>query len=92
MSFSKEEASETAIEYGKLCSILYPMINLILEYNKPKKYHIKIFPDFNKSKSLVDIDFDFNISIMNVLKCLISLIFEIIINYKKIKTKKGVKI
>ena len=92
VSLSKNEASETAIEYGKICSIICPIINLVLENTKPKEYNVKIFPDFNKTKTSIDADFKFNISLINIFKCLANLIFEIILNYKKIKAKKGVKI
>ena len=63
ISLSKKEASETAIEYGKICSIICPIINLVLENTKPKEYNVKIFPDFNKTKTSIDADFNFNISL-----------------------------
>ena len=91
ISIAEDNAFDTALKYGKVCGILYPIIKLILDENKPKDYKIKIVPNFDDNKSTLNVDLLFDITIFNLLICIFKVLIETIKYHIKIKTKKGVK-
>lgn len=44
-------ASTTAIKYGVVCSVVYPLVSGILGVCKHKKYTVSVTPDFDLKKS-----------------------------------------
>lgn len=90
ISVASEDAHETAINYGRLCALFYPTIKTILDNNKPKRYTIKIFPNFKESKTELNLDIKFGISAFNLLKYSMNGLVGFVKYYIK-KAKKGVQ-
>ncbi len=47
IALSGEDASSTAVTYGKLCSVIYPAINIITSVCVCKDYHVTVEPVFD---------------------------------------------
>ncbi|MBQ6066928.1 MAG: DUF2953 domain-containing protein [Clostridia bacterium] len=43
---AKQDAAETALYYGEVCSALFPMLGALAAKCKVKKYDINVYPDF----------------------------------------------
>ncbi len=43
---TKNDAAETAIYYGEVCSALFPMLGALVTKYKVRKYDINVYPDF----------------------------------------------
>lgn len=43
---AKNDAAETAIYYGEVCSAIFPMLGALVTKYKVRKYDINVFPDF----------------------------------------------
>lgn len=50
IALSGEDAASTAVTYGKLCSVIYPAINVITSVMVCKDYHVTIEPVFDIDK------------------------------------------
>ncbi len=50
LAIKGSDASDTALTYGKLCSVIYPSINIITAATKTKDYHITVEPVFDDSR------------------------------------------
>ena len=53
IALSGEDAASTAVTYGKLCSVVYPAINVITAATVCKDYHVTIEPVFDIDKDTV---------------------------------------
>lgn len=42
-----DDASDTALKYGKLCAVIYPSLDIILSVTDTKDYKISVMPDFD---------------------------------------------
>lgn len=51
IAVGSDDAATTAINYGRLCSILYPLISVTLKNNFQSRPDIQIKPDFQLQKS-----------------------------------------
>ena len=54
MSISSDEAANTAILYGTVCSVLYPILSLITSNSSVKYKEINVSADFNKTAIVAD--------------------------------------
>ncbi len=79
LSVAGEDAAKTAIDYGMVCSIVYPVLSLFDSILNVKYKSIDIRSDFEGKKS----SFNFELSIK------ISLIFILIFGYKIFKEYKN---
>ncbi len=43
---AKNDAAETAIYYGEVCSILFPLLGALVSKLKVRKYDINVYPDY----------------------------------------------
>lgn len=43
-----DDAADTAIEYGKYCSVIYPLVSTVVTATKCKGYGVDIVPDFDE--------------------------------------------
>ena len=43
---SKQDAAETAVYYGEVCSVLFPLFGALASKCRMKKYDINIYPDY----------------------------------------------
>lgn len=51
ISVSSGDAASTAVTYGKLCSAVYPAINVITAATKCKDWHVTVEPVFDDEKT-----------------------------------------
>lgn len=49
LTVATDDACDTAVEYGKICSLLYPVLSVIRENTNTKMKRININADFNKT-------------------------------------------
>lgn len=61
MAVVGENAANTAILYGKVCSAVFPLLTWICSCAKVRKYHADIRPDFIAPKSSAAIALEFSI-------------------------------
>ena len=54
MSISSDEAADTAVFYGTVCSVLYPILSLITTNSSVKYKEINVSADFNKTAIVAD--------------------------------------
>lgn len=80
-----EDAADTALKYGKVCSVFYPAVTIICENAKCKDYSLDVAPDFaNDAKPTVYGDFRFHIRLFYALYYGIRALFKfILIRYKR---------
>ena len=55
ISVSQDNAADTAIKYGYVCSAVYPAVSLILNSVKFNDYSVDIAPNFDKKKSEINL-------------------------------------
>lgn len=73
IALSGEDAASVAVNYGKLCSALYPSINVITSMTACKSYHIVVEPMFDpEMKTEVFADIYLYLRIIFVLAAAIS--------------------
>ncbi|HZJ78598.1 MAG TPA: DUF2953 domain-containing protein, partial [Clostridia bacterium] len=94
ITVSKGDAAQTAIEYGKICSQVFPAMGFICSNMKVKKYDLNISPDYlaNKSKaklyaylSVVPIAIT-NAAVVLAVKLLFNVLLKIL--FKNMKSQK----
>ncbi len=80
-----DDAADTALKYGKICSVFYPAVTIVCESAKCKDYSLDVTPDFSDDAvSKVYGDFRFHIRVFYVLKYGLRALSKIIlIRYKK---------
>lgn len=59
MTVTKNDAAQTAIYYGQLCSTIFPMLGTFVTKYKVKKYDFNITPDFLARKSTAEMHISF---------------------------------
>jgi hypothetical protein len=52
-AISEEDAAQTAVQYGKICAVVYPLIKILSTGKKWKNFEVHIFPDFKEEKSRI---------------------------------------
>ena len=50
LAIKGSDASDTALTYGRLCSVIYPSVNIITAATKTKDYHVTVEPVFDDSR------------------------------------------
>lgn len=72
-----EDSAATAIRYGQVCAILYPLISSLKSIVRIKDPCIEVYPDFKNttSKSAVEFNSNIKISIFKLLAIAVSVLF-----------------
>ena len=85
LSVVGEDAADTALKYGKICSVFYPAVTIVCETAKCRDYSLDVTPDFSEdAKATVYGKFRFHIRAFYVLKYgLKALVQLILIRYKR---------
>ncbi len=55
IAVSEENAADTAIKYGYVCAVVYPVVSLILNSVRFNDYSVDIAPNFEKKESEVNL-------------------------------------
>lgn len=76
LSVSSEDAADTAIMYGTICTALYPVLSLITSNASVKYKEINISADFNKTAIILDLSFCVKLRLIYALVALIKGYFE----------------
>lgn len=50
LAIKDEDAAATALTYGRLCSVIYPSVNIITAATKMKDYRVSVEPVFDDSR------------------------------------------
>ena len=80
---ASEDAATTAIEYGAVCSAVYPALSFIDSIANVKMKSINVAADFNSDKP----DFGFSVIIRARILFLIIMAFGVFSEYNKFKTR-----
>lgn len=80
MAVGADDAAETATSYAKTCSYIFPLLGLICNTMKVRKYYADIYPDFIRTKSRSYIYANLKIRPIFVLGMGISSLFHIIVS------------
>lgn len=88
IAVGSDNAATTAINYGRLCSVVYPLVSIALKNNFQSRPDIQISPDFQlqKSKMLVETKLRVNVGKTFWLAC-VALVSYLKLMYKS-KQKK----
>lgn len=80
-----EDAADTALKYGKLCSVVYSAVSVICSTAKCSDYNVSVTPDFDdEAKMKVFADSQFYIRVYYVLKYSLKALFKLLmIRYKR---------
>lgn len=80
-----EDAADTALKYGKVCSVFYPAVTIVCESAKCRDYSLDVTPDFaDDAVAKVKADFRFYIRTFFALKYGLKALFKLLfIRYKR---------
>lgn len=76
IAVSTDDAAETAIRYGKICSVVYPAASFLLSSTRSKEYTVDIRPDFDRDSSRIRAEAVLKIRVLFLLLIGISLFFK----------------
>lgn len=86
------DAAGTAIEYGKVCRIVYPLLGFICNNNAVKRYDASVEPDFLANHSEGEFSFEFHLIIRKIINATLGmavrLVFKVLLKFLK-GAKKG---
>lgn len=87
ITVSSENSAETAINYGRVSSIVYPIATLLFNLNRPKNYNIVVSPDFLSTKMNFYLKLCAKMRIWNLLVLVIEILRsmyknEVILNWR----------
>ena len=74
------DAAETALEYGRVCQKIFPVMSFICTNLTVKKYDVEIHPDFLSDKNKVEFAFSVSVRPIFILNAIIVLAFRLLIN------------
>ncbi len=86
------DAGDSAIKYGKVCTVLFPALKVITDIVTVEDYDVNVNPDFsdepkNTAKALVDA----RIRIISIIRIAFKRAFEVLMLYIKAKPRKNKK-
>ncbi len=76
-------AAETALAYGKACSIVYPSVGALAGMTKCKKYAVEVSPDFESGSTVIQGELKASVPVFFLLTVGISAILRGILLLKK---------
>ena len=71
-------SAETAIKYGKTCSVAFPAMGLIVDTMRVKKYNIEINPDFIYGKNVAKLHTQISVRPIRLINAVIIVAFELL--------------
>ncbi len=71
------DAADTAIKYGYICSIAYPLQSILLEKNISKKQNLNISAGFCSEKSILKLDVRLHVKTIFLLNFSVATLIEI---------------
>ncbi len=87
ISVSGEDASDCAINYGYVCSVVYPVSGLLLNGVKDyKELNLNLSPDFDATQSTVNAEISIYIPVIWLIVLSVKLIFNSLIQFIKYKS------
>lgn len=72
------DSAKTAIEYGKTCQKVYPLLGFICSNNLVKKYDASVEPDFLANHSEGEFYFDFHLIVRKVINSTVGMAFRML--------------
>ena len=72
------DSAKTAIEYGKTCQKIYPLLGFICSNNLVKKYDASVEPDFLANHSEGEFYFDFHLIVRKVINSTVGMAFRML--------------
>lgn len=78
IAVGSENSAETAINYGRISSVVYPVAAWLVDLNEPKSYSVSVLPDFLSS----EINFHLRLCAKTRIWNLLILVIEILRNLK----------
>lgn len=72
------DSAETAIKYGKTCSVAFPAMGLIVDTMRVKKYDIEINPDFIYGKNVAKLHTQISVRPIRLINAVIIVAFELL--------------
>ena len=72
------DSAETAIKYGKTCSVAFPAMGLIVDTMRVKKYNIEINPDFINGKNVAKLHTGISVRPIRLINAVIIVAFELL--------------
>ncbi len=80
-----DDASDTALRYGKLCGIVYPLLSFIFQNVKTYKHEIDMRPEFDKKLEFDQVDLNATLRIIPIIIVahIIALLFDLIVSETK---------
>lgn len=83
----KGDAAQTAIEYGKACQKVYPLVGYLCNNNVVHKYDVSVEPDFLAGRSQGEVFIDLHLSLRKVINAtigmLVRFVFQVLIKFIK---------
>lgn len=61
------DAADTALNYGKVCGVVYPVVGFLVGNTHCKQYHVSVSPGFHEKESAVDFEARLSIRIIFLL-------------------------
>lgn len=80
---AKDNAADTAVHYGYVCSAVYPALSVLLNVIKFNDYTVNIYPDFDRKENEVKLDAELSVITAFVVFALIYALVQFI----KLKVK-----
>lgn len=77
---AKNDAAETAIYYGEVCSILFPLLGSLVSKLKVRKYDINVYPDYLARHSSASFAVNIHLYPIYVITITCALIFRMLFN------------
>lgn len=82
-----DDASDTALRYGKLCGVVYPALSLIFQNVKRYKHEIDMRPDFDSKYEYDQVSLDAKLRVLPISVCYHALAVLVGILISEIKRK-----
>ena len=77
---AKNDAAETAIYYGEVCSVLFPLLGSLVSKLKVRKYDINVYPDYLARHSSASFAVNLHLYPIYVIAITSALIFRMFFN------------
>ena len=87
MVIGKGDAAQTAIDYGKACQKVYPLVGFLCANNVVHKYDVSVEPDFLAGRSQGEAFIDFHLTVRKVINATVGmgvrLVFRVLLKFLK---------
>lgn len=67
IKIASDDAAKTALDYGKACAIMYPVVSVMAKNNKCIRENVTVIPDFQSEDGCVDFEMKFHVMIVKIL-------------------------